>query len=1107
MMKLAKTVPLILVAVVLQVGSSFAADYYPFRDVADPAATIEAVSQKCEENPSPELLTALAWLLHVYRNDNQRAEELFGRALAAQPDNCWARYGLCIVNEMKGDFQGVLSNALALCQTSPEHPLALLALLNVRELFGRVGNFNTPVKAVLAPLLEGERSRSIQFDEMCREVLSAISRYEGNLDGVKSIVRDGGYVTEWRIAGPFGEYPSVSFLSAWQPQSDSVLGRAYKRGDRFVKPKRYSSEYGAISPSWVTQGVYYAETFLRSASAQEVVLKVSSRSAIEISLNNHRIYVKDAIRSYCAVTEYVRARLSPGYNRLLVKFLAGGGLFINDVAYKSLNSGCVVAESFGGPTIQVFDAPYGGASVSVSGSPQRWRRVKEVEHSIIDPDAFAYFSGLVRENPNDPLALGICGMLKTADGDVHAAKRFLTAAVRRAPSYWYFHYVLGRVSNDDISLPVQVRRSESRARFSLAIAGVKDFPLALFGLAFLDIHEEKELQAVEKLNECVASSPGFFLWHDTLYRIYRQKKWRREQVRELEKISALGLDSCAPYHLAEEYYRATKQYDKLSETIEKLQRTHVNPDFVARHSFESGEDQTAISEYLKLRVAEPEDEGVRSSLVELYERNARWVDAEKEVKAALKLFPENLGLWKRLAELKGYTGRGWQERQIWGRVLRRNPVDPDARRALKAYGRKDTLDEYDIPSTVYLHDPAIRQKYAGVSSVILIDQTVEEIYPDSSSRQKVHNLVLLNDRKAIDRWGELSVPEEELLELRTIKSDGSVVEPEPPEKSKTTFSMGGLQEGDMIEFKYVTSSSASPSRPRRHLGQRFFFQTIEIPMDVSQYVVIVPEELKLKYEQVNFSKPPSITRNNGKKVYKWEARNMPAVPREPLVAAEAEFLSFVRVGVNFDETAEVLEHEDHDISMTRLSEGIEETVARLLADCPGDVESRARAIHSFVSREIRGGGGSANFVRAASETLADRNGDRLALAKAMLDVAEIRSDVLAVRGKLMHASKVFPGSFDSALLAIKDGEGRYVHFLDFGSRYLPFGYIRSSLQGGGAIALQHFSSPDFGLGQNDRKRVRQRLSVPRLSVEANCEMSVLNSSVRGDGAIECTQVI
>ena len=1106
MIRFIKAAGMLLALSALFIATALASDY-PLGGLSDPAGELDALLESCKENPTSEQMTTVAYLLHIYRGDNQQARSFFEKALTLQPENLWARYGLCIVNEIEGRFDELLSDSLTLCENSPSHPSALLAVLNLRELFGAIPAYNERVKRVLQPILAERRSGCVQFEEICREILAAICQSEGDAEGFNDLMRCGGYPVEWRVVGPFGEYPNLAFLSTWPPESDRPLKPRYKDATRELRRREYSSPNGFFQPYWARHGVYYAETILHAAPHSEVILRISFPFPVAVFLNRRCVYSKDAVRSYTPLVEYVPAALSPGQNRLLMKCLIGGWALRGDACFKSLRQRCQSSAQNLAPSIQILSPPPGSPPVLADIASNPPQSAQQPMHSPWESPSLAYFSKVLEANPADPLALACCGMLKGAEGDVQKAKRFLLSSEKSAPSWAYLKYVLGGALASDASLPEQVRRSEAKSRFQAALDSAHVFPLSLYELALLDLAEQKETEAIDKLNECIAQSPRFFPFHERLYRVYQKKEWAPEQRKQLEAMLALELESCEPSHIAADFYRSTNQHEKLEEGIERVHRRHIHSEYLARHLRETGRDALALPEYAKLKSAQPHQQTIRKALAELYEQSGRWVDAERELKEALQVYPDDLSFWKMLAELKGHTGKESSERQIWRRVLRENFVEKDARKALRGYGEKDLLDDYEIPSQRFAQDPIIRAKYAGVSSAIFIDQTVEEIYPDGSGRRKTHQLILLNDKKAIDAWGEVDVPEDDLLELRTVKQDGSILEPEPPAEGKTTFSMAGLQNGDFIEYKYITTRAPRPDQPPRYIGDSFFFQNIETPMELSQYVVIVPSDMRLTYEETNNPPPLSVIRKKDKKVYRWEARDVPAVAREPHAASETEFLPFVRVAANFDQESDFLRYQDHSISVTKISDQVRDVTAQVLADCPNDSDSRTRAVYSFVNREIRGEGGGAYLAKSPSETLADRRGDRLALARAMLEVAGVPTRMLVVRGKLEHASKVFPESFNSGLLALQDETGRYVRFLDFSSRYLPYGYVRSTLQNGTAVPLQDFTVADFGYGvAHSGKFLRERLTIPGFSRDDNCEKRSLQATIGEDGSVEGTQV-
>ena len=97
----------------------------------------------------------------------------------------------------------------------------------------------------------------------------------------------------------------------------------------------------------------------------------------------------------------------------------------------------------------------------------------------------------------------------------------------------------------------------------------------------------------------------------------------------------------------------------------------------------------------------------------------------------------------------------------------------------------------------------------------------------------IHELVLVNTKEGIEQWAEVSVPNNsEFLELRTIKSDGTIIEPEAV-MGKSSISMTDIAEGDYIEKKYIIGTPPPFGRRAAHLGNRFFFQTLKFPMVIS----------------------------------------------------------------------------------------------------------------------------------------------------------------------------------------------------------------------------------------------------------------------------------
>src|SRR4029078_7146577 len=108
-----------------------------------------------------------------------------------------------------------------------------------------------------------------------------------------------------------------------------------------------------------------------------------------------------------------------------------------------------------------------------------------------------------------------------------------------------------------------------------------------------------------------------------------------------------------------------------------------------------------------------------------------------------------------------------------------------------------------------------------------------------------HQIVRVDSKDAIDRWGEVAVPAgAELLTGRTRKRDGSRREPEEI-AGKEAISAADLEIGDYVEWEYVETHAPSSAFAPGFLADRVFFQSFEAPLDRSELVVIAPAALAL----------------------------------------------------------------------------------------------------------------------------------------------------------------------------------------------------------------------------------------------------------------------
>ena len=117
------------------------------------------------------------------------------------------------------------------------------------------------------------------------------------------------------------------------------------------------------------------------------------------------------------------------------------------------------------------------------------------------------------------------------------------------------------------------------------------------------------------------------------------------------------------------------------------------------------------------------------------------------------------------------------------------------------------------------------------------------VFPTGATMTLTHEIVRVDSKDAIDRFGEIAVPAgAEILTLRTHKRDGTTREPEEI-AGKETVSAPDLQVGDYVEWELLETHSPAAAFAPGFLGDRFYFQSFDAPIARSELTLVLPAGL------------------------------------------------------------------------------------------------------------------------------------------------------------------------------------------------------------------------------------------------------------------------
>jgi hypothetical protein len=329
-----------------------------------------------------------------------------------------------------------------------------------------------------------------------------------------------------------------------------------------------------------------------------------------------------------------------------------------------------------------------------------------------------------------------------------------------------------------------------------------------------------------------------------------------------------------------------------------------------------------------------------------------------------------------------------------------------------------------------------QRTFSGGEAVILLSDIVVCIRRDGPVSVYVHRIIRPLNKAGITRYGEVTLSRgADLLELRTIKTNGEIIEPEL-DQQKPTISMPALEPGDAIEEEYVLHYSDLDQMPES--AGAHTFGSFAAPILHSRLVLLSPPESMLRVREQAGPPLPLVGENNNMVVRIWERDNIAQTLAEPFLPA-VNLLPTVTVAAAEKTIAKL---RDQLIDASRIGLHVNEAAAELhLPQSGGDVE-KAKHLYRFVTSKIDSTGPDW-AASPAEDTLANGQGSRSMALLALARAHGLKAELLLARKIEQNCGKELSCYTDPMLrLWLPIGESADV---DAVSDDLPFGAIPPSL--------------------------------------------------------------
>ncbi|MBK8237647.1 MAG: tetratricopeptide repeat protein [Deltaproteobacteria bacterium] len=465
---------------------------------------------------------------------------------------------------------------------------------------------------------------------------------------------------------------------------------------------------------------------------------------------------------------------------------------------------------------------------------------------------------------------------------------------------------------------------------------------------------------------------------------------------------------------------------------------------------------------------------------QLAQRRGRFAEAEALWHEAIDRVPDDLEAMEALARLQLTRGEVAKAKDVVGKVLARNPLRAAghvmladiaaagddmaaARRQIRAalalfphadalrrsatlVGIPDELDALRVDGLAALAEyRSSGKQYPGVSEVLVLDRSAARVYANGGQRQIVHLVVHLLSKAAIDRYGEIDIPEgARLLTLRSIKPDGTLVEAEVV-PGKDGIELRDLAVGDVVEYEFVVEHDPATALPGYVDVSTFRFASLDIPYHRTELLVAHPEAMAIREDRRAGGPAPvmgAMTLGDETVTTRlYRLRQQERIGDEPQHRGLLDELPNVRVytALDVDDYLDGLA-----VQVKGGGRSNPELRRRVRAIVGKRTEPRAKlaALWRWVVENIDDAG---DLAAPATVTLAARSGSRLMLLRTMLREAGLHAELWLARDKFGPAPLAqghpMPESYDAALLAVKLPGERDPRMILTASKVMPLGYL------------------------------------------------------------------
>lgn len=999
-----------------------------------PASSTELLDSAAErvQKGSEEARTLAFAGFHAYlvKGDAAAAKQLFEAAVARDAADPYALEGQRLLARRAAHVDRAITAALELAARAPRHPLAASAARYVLDQVGTAPALDDAIlegtRKALAAGAEGEAA------QLLRSARLAVFNLRNDDAARTATLRDMGAAAEATLVGPFSPFHHLSFDTLTAPEREGSLAGPLTGAFGPLSPRPLRTPDGHFTllgePG---EGDIYLLAFDAEVPADgDYVVRTVSHTTHKVLLDGATVFERRTITRTAPTVTARAVRLSAGKHRFLVKLA------------KDQGSGAL---SFSLP--RVDGQPSGVKVTAATGAAPVWGAKRSFSEAAGFYPAAADFAAALEDEASGLLAT----FLAARDGlgrDPDGTKRLL-ASLEPATFTAPLLTLRAELAARDRTLPTKVARGRATRDLEAALAKDPRDVAALMLRAELALGDNQPAAALETLKAASeASGPEGFPVH-----LLRARAALALDVdAQAEELITQALEAqpglCDALSVRYSLARRRDAVARMDESVAAMEKCHSGLSRAAEHARVRGDLDTTIRNYEAVLAREPGNVSVGTSLASAYVSQRRWDEATATLRGLSALWPRHALLLKRLADVREYAGDAAGALALREQALALDGSDLSLRRAVeRARTGKELLQDWAVDGREAIANYMANPGPEDSAAAYVLDAAAVQVFPDGSIVNRIHTIQKALEQSGIQEIAEVQLPSgAQVLALRTLKADGTVLEPENIE-NKETVSLPGVQVGDFVEVEYLQMEhSRGPAQPG-FTASAFYFQIPNMPNHHARYTVLAPRGMGMKVDAHGMKVPEPRVEGDWE-VFHFETRRVPPLIPEPNAPASAnEYMPFVVVGAGTTGNDELVTvYADAFLDRATITSEVEDFARRAAEGKKG--REAVKALYAAVMERISGR--DAGLTQTAAATLAQDRGSRLMLLKAGLEALGVPARVALVRTFNADPSPYLfpePSLLPYAALRV-ELPGEEPVWLDSVVRFGPFGELPEPAMGG-----------------------------------------------------------